>query len=214
MTAPSPLRLYGCANSRSLRAAWALEEAGAQYEYMAVDLFKGEGRSPQFLALNPAGKVPVLVDADLTLTESAAIVAHIGDRFPASGLMPSGSAARADCLRWMFYATTELEQPLWTIAKHRFALPKDKRVAGMDETARWEFSNAAKVLDEAFSQKEFICGSTFSGADILLGHTLAWARSAKVALDSPTLAAYLDRLYARPALTRAREREAAKSSTT
>ena len=210
MTDGGVLKLYGCANSRSLRAAWALEEAGADYEYVPVDLFKGEGRTPQFLALNPAGKVPVLVDGNLTLTESAAIVAHVGDRFPASGLLPPATAARADCLRWMFFATTELEQPLWTIAKHRFALPRDKRVAGMDETARWEFAIAAKILDGALGQGEFICGDNFTGADILLGHTLAWARSAKVALESPALTAYLEQLYARPALTRARKRETGK----
>ena len=210
MTDGGVLKLYACANSRSLRAAWALEEAGADYQYVPVDLFKGEGRAPQFLALNPAGKVPVLVDGDLTLTESAAIVAYIGDKFPASGLLPTASAARADCLRWMFFATTELEQPLWTIAKHRFALPRDKRVAGMDETARWEFAIAAKILDGALGQGEFICGDNFTGADILLGHTLAWARSAKVALESPALTAYLEQLYARPALTRARKRETGK----
>lgn len=213
MTDGGVLKLYACANSRSLRAAWALEEAGADYEYVPVDLFKGEGRTPQFLALNPAGKVPVLVDGDLTLTESAAIVAYIGDKFPASGLLPSASAARADCLRWMFYATTELEQPLWSIAKHRFALPKEKRIAGMEDTARWEFAAAARVLNGALGKRTFICGDAFTGADILLGHTLAWARSAKVALESPALTAYLERLYARPALTRARDREARKSLT-
>jgi glutathione S-transferase len=206
------VKLYGCPNSRSLRAAWALEEAGAAYEYVLVDLFKGAGRAPQFLALNPAGKIPVLTDGALTLTESAAIVAHIGDKFPASGQMPRDAAARADCLRWMFFATTELEQPLWTIAKHRFALPKDKRVAGVENTARWEFENTARILEAVLGQREFICGSTLTGADILLAHTLAWARSAKVMPESATLNAYRDRLYARPALARARAREAAGSS--
>ncbi|MEO7728887.1 MAG: glutathione S-transferase family protein [Burkholderiales bacterium] len=205
------LKLYGCPNTRSLRAAWALEEAGAAYEYVLVDLFKGAGRAPKFLALNPAGKVPLLVDGDLTLTESAAIVAHIGDKFPASGLMPRAAAARADCLRRMFFATTELEQPLWTIAKHRFALPKDKRVAGIEETARWEFSITATLLAEDLGEREFICGNAFTGADILLGHTLAWARSAKIELEPPELTAYLERLLARPALARARAREAGKT---
>ena len=206
------MTLYGCPNSRSLRAAWALEEAGAEYEYVLVDLFKGAGRTPKFLALNPAGKVPVLTDGDLTLTESAAIVAHIGDKFPASGLMPRAAAARADCLRRMFFATTELEQPLWTIAKHRFALPKNKRIAGIEDTARWEFEITAKLLADDLGENEFICGNAFTGADILLGHTLAWARSAKVELEPPVLTAYLERLLARPALARARKREAGKTS--
>lgn len=201
------MKLYGCPNSRSLRAAWALEEASAEYEYVLVDLFKGAARTPEFLALNPAGKLPVLVEGELKLTESAAIIAYIGDKFPASGLVPRDAAARADCLRWMFFATTELEQPLWTIAKHRFALPKDKRVPDIEATARWEFAGAAKLLDDALGEREFICGDAFTGGDILLAHTLAWARSAKIAIDSARLTAYMERLLIRPAVTLARRRE-------
>jgi glutathione S-transferase len=204
------MKLYGCPNSRSLRAAWALEEAAADYEYVPVDLFKGAARTPEFLALNPAGKVPVLVDGELTLTESGAIIDYVGNRFPASGLVPRDAAARANCLRWMFFAQTELEQPLWTIAKHRFALPKDKRIAGAEATARWEFALAAKLLDDALADREYMCGEAFTGADILLVHTLAWARSAKIPLESARLTAYMERLLMRPALTRARQREAGK----
>ena len=203
------MKLYGCPNSRSLRVAWALEEVGAAYEYIPVDLFKGEGRSPEFLALNPAGKVPVLSDGNLTLTESAAMVIYIADKYPASGLSPAGSAASADCLRWYFFAVTELEQPLWTIAKHRFVLPAERRVAGIEDTALWEFANAAKLLAQALSMRNFIFGDRFTGADILLGHTLAWALSARIELGSARLEAYLDRLYSRPALIRARAREVA-----
>ena len=201
------MKLYGCPNSRSLRAVWALEEAAAEYEYVPVDLFKGAARTPEFLALNPAGKVPVLVDGELTLTESGAIIDYVGEKFPASGLVPRGAAARANCVRWMFFAQTELEQPLWTIAKHRFALPKDKRIAGVEATARWEFLIAANVLDGALADREYMCGGAFTGADILLGHTLAWARSAKIPLESARLTAYMERLLIRPAHARARQRE-------
>jgi glutathione S-transferase len=208
------LKLYGCPNSRSLRATWALEETGVEYEYRLVDLFKGAGRDPAFLALNAAGKIPVLIDGALTLTESAAIIAYLGDKFPASGLIPRDITLRADCMRWLFFAVTELEQPLWTIAKHRFALPKDKRVAGIEATSRWEFSVAAKLLEQALHGREFICGDTFTGADIVLAHTLSWARSAKVDLESAPLEGYLARLQTRPALARARAREAGASTTT
>jgi glutathione S-transferase len=204
------MKLYGCPNSRSLRAAWALEEAGAEYEYVLVELFKGAARTPEFLALNPAGKLPVLVDGELTLTESGAIINYVSDKFPASDLVPHDPAARANCLRWMFFSTTELEQPLWTIAKHRFALPKDKRIAGVEDTARWEFASAAKLVDGALAEREFMCGDAFTGADILLVHTLVWARSAKIPLESARLTAYMERLLTRPALTRARQREAGK----
>jgi glutathione S-transferase len=204
------MKLYGCPNSRSLRAVWALEEAAAEYEYMPVDLFKGAARTPEFLVLNPAGKVPVLVDGELTLTESGAIIDYIGAKFPASGLVPRDAAARANCLRWMFFVTTELEQPLWTIAKHRFALPKDRRVGGIENTAQWEFAVAADLVDKAVGGRKFICGDAFTGADILLVHTLAWARSAKIILESPRLPAYMENLQTRPALARARRREGSK----
>ena len=73
--------LYGCPNTRSLRAAWALEEAGVPYDYVRINLFKGEGRKPPLIELNSSGKVPVLRDGDMILTESAAIITHLGERF-------------------------------------------------------------------------------------------------------------------------------------
>ncbi|MDP1717964.1 MAG: glutathione S-transferase N-terminal domain-containing protein, partial [Burkholderiales bacterium] len=96
------LKTFGMANSRSMRVVWALEEIGAEYEYVKVDLFKGEGRSPAYLAINPAGKVPVLVDGDFTLTESVAILNYLGEKFPASGLAPAFDQlqARGEFHRW------------------------------------------------------------------------------------------------------------------
>jgi len=204
------MKLYGRTNTRSLRAAWALEEAGAAYEYVTVDLFKGEGRSPAFLAINPAGKIPVLLDGELVLTESLAIVTYIGEKFPASGLVPATLAERAGCLRWCSFVVTELEQPLWTIARHRFALPRERRVPAVEDTARWEFVRAKELFEAALGDREFILPGGFSGADILAAHTLGWAKSARIALDSPRLEAYVERLAARPACRRAQEREAAR----
>jgi glutathione S-transferase len=201
------MKLYGCPNTRSLRVTWALEEAGADYDFVLVDLFKGEGRRPEFLAINPGGKVPVLVDGDLVLTESAAILAYLGERFPDSGLVPDDARQRARCWCWSCFAVTELEQPLWTIAKHRFALPKERRVGAMEQTAVWEFAQAAALLVPGLGAGEFILGERFCAADILVGHTLAWARSARVPLGSAALETYLDRLMARPAVARAQLRE-------
>lgn len=206
------LTLYGCSNTRSVRAAWALEEAGAAYEYVRVDLKRGEGRQAPFLGINPGGKVPVLVAGDLVLPESAAICAYVGDRFPASGLTPrAGTTRRALHDRWCYFVVGELEQPLWTIAKHRFAIPEARRVPAMIDTARWEFSVAAGLLDTGLGDQPYILGDDFSGADILVGHTLAWARAFEMPLGSPRLDAYADRVLARPALARARAREAGES---
>ena len=209
------MKLYGCHNTRSLRAAWALEEVGAPFDYVFVDLLKGEGRREAFLAINPAGKVPVLVDGDLVLTESGAIVTYVGERYPASLLAPADVRERADYLRWCFFIETELEQPLWTIAKHRFALPKERRIAGVEQTAAWEFEAAAALLDRGLGDRDALVAGRFSAADILAAHTLAWARSMKFALPA-RLESYCTRQLARPATQRAvaREKAAAEAART
>jgi glutathione S-transferase len=207
------LKLYGCPNTRSTRAAWALEEVGADYAYEAVMLTKGEGRRPSFLRVNPAGKVPVLVDGDLVLSESVAICTYIGDLFLASHLTPNfGTHDRGRYNQWMAFAISEFEQPLWTIAKHRFALPKELRVPQTEDAAKWEFGRACRVLEKGLGEKAFIVGGHFTAADIMLAHVIAWANTAGIELNSSTLQNYADRLLARRALARARAREAAAAS--
>ena len=202
------LTVYGCTNTRSSRVVWALEEAGAEYEYIAVDLRAGAGRQPEYLALNAGGKVPTLVDGGLVLTESAAICTYIGDHFPSSRLTPPvGSHERARYDQWCYFVLSELEQPLWTIAKHNFALPERRRVPAVLDTARWEFAVAAKVLAAGLGRGEFIVGDGFTAADILIAHTLAWARACELSPEHDNLTAYAARLLARPAWARARERE-------
>ena len=129
------LTVYGCPNTRSTRVVWALEEAGADYEYVPIDLRIGAGLQPDYLALNIGGKVPTLVDGGFVLTESGAICTYIGDRFPGAGLVPPvGTKERASYNQWCYFALSELEQPLWTLAKHRFALPKQYRVPAVLDT--------------------------------------------------------------------------------
>ena len=201
-------KVYGCPHTRSTRVVWALEEVGAEYEYQKVDLFAGEGRQPAYLALNPGGKVPALADGDLVLTESSAICTYIGDAFPASGLTPPfGSPERARYNQWCSFAVCELEQPLWTMAKHRFALPEKRRVPDVIETAIWEFSIAAKVLATGLGGREFLVAERFTAADILVAHTLAWAQFFELPLGHTVLEAYAERLLARPALVQAKARE-------
>ena len=206
------LTVYGCANTRSTRVVWTLEEIGAEYEYVRIDLLAGAGRQPDYLALNVGGKVPTLVDNEFVLTESAAICTYLGDRFPDAGLVPpAGTQERASYDQWCYFALSELEQPLWTLAKHRFALPEKRRVPAVLDTARWEFSVAAKVLAAGLGRHAFIVGERFTVADILIGHTLAWARAYELPLEHDNLQAYAARLWARPALAEAKRRERAES---
>jgi len=204
------LTIYGCANTRSSRAMWALEEVGAEYQYIEVDIRTGAGRQPDYLALNIGGKVPTLVDGAFILTESAAICNYIGDRFPLAQLTPPvASPQRAHYDQWCYFALSELEQPLWTIAKHTFALPERLRVPAVLETARWEFAAAAKVLAAGLYQREFMVGDHFTAADILIAHTLGWALVRELSLGHDHLVAYTTRMLARPAWARAKAREQA-----
>lgn len=201
------MKLYGYRNGRTLRALWALEEAGLTYEYVEVDLFKGEARAPRFLKINPAGKVPVLIDGEQTITESAAICLHIGERYPESGLLPpSGTPQRTECYRWLSFVLTEMDSALWTIAKHRFALPKEKRVDAVLDTAAWEYGIAAKILADVLAERCYLAGETFSVADIIAGHALLWAKSARISVQSDPLESYLGTVTQRVAFSRAQAR--------
>jgi glutathione S-transferase len=204
------MKLYGSRNSRSLRCVWALEEAAARYDYVRVNMMKGEGLAPAFKAINPAGKIPVLVDGAMTLTESAAIVMYVADKFPDSRLMPAGlheSFARAEIFRWIFFVTTEIEPHLWAIAQHRFALPEDKRVPAVEPTCQWQLQRALRVVEKTLATRAFMAGDAFSAADILVTHCMTWAISAKLDGVGEAALAYIERMKARLAFQSAVARE-------
>ena len=201
------MKLYGSKNSRSLRCVWALEEAGATYDYQRVNLLKGEGDSPAFKAINPAGKIPVLADGEMTLTESAAIVMYVADKFPDAPLMPANAEQRAEVFRWIFFIVTEVESHLWSIAQHRFALPEDKRVPAVEPTCVWQLQRVLRVIEKTLAQSPFIAGDAFSAADILVTHCMTWALSAKLDGVGEASLAYIERMKARPAFLSAVARE-------
>lgn len=209
------IRIYGYPFTRSTRACWALEEAGAEYEFIPVNLSKGEHRKPEFLKINPGGKLPALIDGDLVLTESAAICTYIGERFPTSGLVPppNQTTDRAHYFQWCFFAMSELETPLWTLNKYTRLFPEELRVPAVSGTCIWEFQRASAVLAQHMDGREYAVGDSFTAADILLGGTMNWARNAAahipaISIEFPVLEAYAERLANRPALVRARSMEA------
>ena len=201
------MKLYGSKNSRSLRCVWALEEAGATYDYQRVNMMKGEGYAPAYKAVNPLGKIPALQDGPLTLTESMAIVQYVADIFPQAALVPDDPAARAEVNRWAYYAVTEVEPHLWAIAQHRFALPEDKRVAALEPTTVWQLARSLRPIEKTLAAQPFIAGAEFSLADIVVFHCLVWALSAKLEGVGVASLAYIERLKTRPAYQRAMERE-------
>lgn len=201
------MKLYGYRNGRTLRALWALEEVGAPYEYVEVDIMRGQGREPRFLKINPGGKVPALDDEGTIITESAAICMHLAERYPESKLLPpAGTLDRTACYKWISFILTELDAPLWTIAKHRFGLPKERRVPAVIDTAEWEVGVALKILAKGLGDRPYLVGELFTVADILAVHTLLWSKSARLPLGNDKLESYLEALMTRAAWNRARDR--------
>jgi len=198
LDAEDRMKLYEFAPTRSIRARWTLQELGVPFEAVTVNLLAGEHRKPEFLAINPAGKVPVLVDDDVVLTESVAIVVYLAEKYPDKGLIPAYLRGRAEALRWLLFTTTELEQPLWRMAKHKLIYPEEKRLPADIDLARDEFIAMAQVLDRYMAGREFVVGETVTVADFVLGYTLDWATLGNLLDDLPRLEAYRERLYVRP----------------
>lgn len=205
------ITVYGFPNTRSTRITWILEELGQEWNFHLVDFNKGDSRSPEYLAINPAGKVPAAKIDDHLMTESAAIVSHLCDLYSGAGLIPAvGTTARAEYEQWSYFALCELEQPLWTMGKHKFALPPAQRIPEIMETAAWEFQRALELLSAGLADKPYILGKNFSGADVLLAHTLMWGISFKQPIEQQNLRGYIDRCKTRPALLSAKQKEAAE----
>src|SRR5213080_3301256 len=148
------MRLYEFAPTRSIRVRWTLQELGVDFEAVTVNLVAGEHRRPEFLKLNPAGRVPVLVDDDLVLTESVAIVLYLAEKYSDKGLIPTDLKERAQVNRWLLFAATELEQPLWRIARHTTLYPEGQRLPGDVILASQEFKAMASVLEEHMQRRQ------------------------------------------------------------
>ena len=191
------MKLYGFGPTRSLRAQWALNELDAEFEFIPVNLLAGEHKHPNFLRLNPAGKVPVLVDGDLIIPESAAIVLYLADKFPEKGLLPADLGQRAHVYRWIMFAVTELEQPLWRITRHTVIYPQDKRLPAEIALAREEFLAMAAVLDAHLAGRQFVVGDHITAADCVTAYLIDWANELQLIDNFARLRGYLEQMYAR-----------------
>ena len=153
---------------------------------------------PDFLKINPAGQVPVLIDGDLVLTESVAISIYLGEKYPHKHLLPADEREKADVYEWLLFATTALEQPLWRIAKHTSLYPQEKRIPAEVDLAREDFLAIAGVAEQHLSTREYLVGNSATVADFVLGYTLDWANEVDLLGTFPHLHAYMERMYLRP----------------
>lgn len=200
--------LFGFPKTRSVRVAWILEELGLDYRYHLVNLKAAEHRQPEFLAISPAGKIPVLQTDEGVLAESAAIVTYLADKHAQGALIPvPGTYARGLFEQAMYFITCELEQPLWSKAKHDFALPEDYRLTDMQLTADYEFNRAISTFASMLGAKPFLLGDNFGAADVIAGHTLAWAKGAGLELMHDNVVDYAQRVLGRESYRRAWQNE-------
>jgi glutathione S-transferase len=195
------ITLYHHPFSRAAGVLWSLEEVGEPYELEYVDIMKGEQKTGEVLARNPMGKIPVLVDGDVVVTEAAAIALYLADRYAAGRLAPKlDDPRRGAYLRWSLFAPSVIEPG---------ALAKQAGWAFKPVQAGWgDFEAMLATIDHAIAG-DFVLGEMFSMADVVLGGTLRYLVRFKLLTPSPKVAAYIARLDARPAAQRADARNLA-----
>lgn len=202
MTRLPKLTLYHMAPSRSSIVLWMLEEIGEPYELRVLSSDRAEHRNPEFLKLNPMGKVPTLVHDGAVITEAAAICCHLADAFPEAGLaVPLGDPGRGPYLKWLFFAPGALEPAI--IDRMLKREPGPRRTMGYGD-----FETVMDVLAAAVEPGPYLMGDRFTTADILIGSGLRWGMIVGTVPERPELRAYISRLETRPALQRAQARDA------
>ncbi|GLQ19639.1 glutathione S-transferase family protein [Algimonas porphyrae] len=208
MTQSSPIdqaTLYHYPLSRSARVRMLLIELDIPHEVRRVDVVRGEGLSPAFMAINPNHAVPVLQlrysdGSEQTLLESGAMIIHLADLHPHAELIPpiSDPVARGDVLQMVAFNASHLDTILWNIRLHRDLFPKAVRSEAtvqfnMDKLER----EVLPQLEARLSRHDWICGNTFTAADCIMAQNLGWMRSYGIGRKG-ALRAYAKRLQARP----------------
>jgi len=196
------LVLYHHPYSRARTVVWMLEEVGISYELRFTDLFAGAHKTPELLALNPMGKLPILTDGEQVVTEVAAIGLYLADRYALGRLAPEPSdPKRGTYLRWALFAPSVIEPGLLA-QKSGWEFKPSQAGWGTPEAMR-------TAIEAAIADRDYLLGDTFSMADVIFGGTLRYMLRVNLLEPSPRIAAYGERLAARPALQRAEARNAA-----
>ncbi|WP_278394571.1 glutathione S-transferase family protein [Sphingobium yanoikuyae] len=193
-----PVLLYTNPMSRGQIARWMLEEVGAPYEAVVLD-YAGGMKTADYRAINPMGKVPAIVHGGKVVTECAAICAYLADAFPAAGLAPA-TDDRADYYRWLFFAAGPVEAAVTNKAMG-FVLPEGReRSAGYGS-----LDDTLDTLETAVTGRSWICGGTFTAADVYVGAQIDWGLAFGTIPSRPAFEAYAARLRERPAYKRQKE---------
>jgi len=190
---------YHNPQSRAQMAHWMLHEVGAPFRVVRIDFEKQENKSPEFLAINPMGKLPTLVHDGTVVTETAAIIAYLADAFPQAGLAPPpGDKRRGTYYRWLFFGAGCFEPALLDTMFKRAPIER-KGALGYGS-----YEDTIGALKTMLAQGPYILGDQFSAADVYVGAELSWAASFKApGLDAPIFKDYIARITDRPAYKQA-----------
>ena len=196
------LTLYHVAPSRSSIVHWMLEEVGEPYEIHLLSMKRGEQHAPDYLAINPMGKVPALKHGDVVITEAAAICAYLADEFPQRKLsIPVGDPRRGVYFKWLFFGPSCIEPAIMDRAYPR------KEAAPRGALGYGEYDVVLDVLTKAVAKGPYLMGEQFTAADVVIGSGLRWGMLFKLLPEQPEFTAYTARLAERPALKRAEAKD-------
>ena len=206
------LKIYGIAASRASRPFWAALELGVAFEHVNQTYKEGATRTPAFLALNPNGHIPVVVDerpeGTVTVWESMACalyIARVHGKADGQSITPSDAREEAEALRWSFWTVTELEADALTVLMHRMAMPEDQRKPELAEKAESRLKVPLAVLEKHLQEQQargqaYLAAGRFTVADLCVASVLAWVRPADHLLTQFPLAHHwLHQCLGRPA---------------
>jgi glutathione S-transferase len=196
------LTLYHASPSRSSIVLWMLEELGQPYDVKLIKLSEGDNLKPDFLAVNPMGKVPALDHKGTVITESAAICTYLADEFPQAKLnVPVGTPRRGLYLKWLFFGPGCFEPAVIDRAAPR----KEEARRGM--LGYGAFETTMDTVAKAVAQGPWLMGDQFTAADVIIGANIRWGTMFKLVPERPEFSAYAGRIAARPAAQRAEAKD-------
>lgn len=192
------LVFYYAPQSRSIVVDWMLGELDVPFTRRTLDLQRGDQRKPDYLAINPMGKVPSITHKGVAVSEVAAICTYLADAFPQAGLsIPLSDPRRGLYLKWLFFGPSCLEP---AIADKMFQRPDAIETA----IGYGSYDRVMKVVNDALAGSDYLMGDQFTAADVVIGSNLAWGGIMLKAIElTPAMQAYMQRLQARPALQKA-----------
>ena len=204
MTKP---RLYGIANSRAFRSVWAAEEIGLDYEHIGTH-FIDDSKAPDYLAVNPNGRIPALEDGDVRLFESMAINMYLAEKY-SDGLLPQDAVARAQTWQWSIWGISEIEPLQMQIVVQKFFTPDEKKNEKVVAGAQKGLQRPLKVLDDALANHRYLLGDDFSLADLNLSSVMDLMNMIQLDVSEwSNVRRWLDDCYGRPSYASAKAKGA------